>query len=51
MKGKGNQSGRKGSKGSPGQPVSLITILNANIALEIPYYLLGKVKGFVKWKT
>lgn len=51
IKGEGNQSGRKGNKGSPGHPVRFITILNSNIALDIPSNLLSKVKGSVKYKT
>lgn len=48
IKGEGNQSGRKGNKGSPGHPVRFITILNSNIALDIPSNLLSKEKGPVK---
>lgn len=48
IKGEGNRSGRKGNKGSPGHPVRFITILNSNIALDIPSNLLSKVKGSVK---
>lgn len=49
IQGKGNQPGRKGNKGSPGQPVSLTAILNANVVLDVPLYLLNKVKSAVKW--